>query len=115
MAHSAEYAASARRYPLIIGSDLLYEQAAIAPLVATILAHLAPGGYFVLMAPASEDLSRTKLVAELVAALRATGGAVRIDPCHMKCYQGYDYVMTGVAYAEHPLQRITYSLPANAS
>jgi hypothetical protein len=61
------------RYDVIIGSDLLYEAIAIAPLVASVCAHLNRDGHFIMMAPASEALSRTELVADFVAALRATG------------------------------------------
>ena len=78
-----DYAARADTFPVIIGSDLLYEEKAIAPLVAAICAHLTPEGIFVMMAPASPDLSRTRLVEGFVEALRATGGSVSVSRCSL--------------------------------
>jgi hypothetical protein len=83
----------------------LYEAKAIEPLVATICAHLEPGGTFVMMAPDAPELSRTKLVAGFVDALRACAvGKVDIVKHAMCCYDAYDQQDPSVY---HALQRIT--------
>eukprot|EP00960_Hanusia_phi_P078123 768783-Hanusia_phi.AAC.6 len=46
------------QYDAIIGSDLLYEDVAVAPLLETVRKSLAEGGKFFLFAPASRALSR---------------------------------------------------------
>lgn len=92
---------------MVVGSDLLYESAAIAPLVAAVCAHLVPGGIFIMMAPADEELSRTKLVADFVAALRGTRrGHVDIAPLRLDSYDGYQ---SSAPSSQHRLQCITFS------
>jgi len=60
-----------------------------------------------MMAPAAEELSRTKLVADFVAALRATGsGHVTIEPLVLGSYESFHAVSPR---AQHQLQRITFS------
>ena len=45
-------------YDVVIGSDLLYEDAAVVPLLETVRKSLTEGGKFYLFAPASKELSR---------------------------------------------------------
>lgn len=114
-----QYANTAKRYPLIVGSDLLYEQIAIEPLVACIQAHLADQGTFIMMAPDSPALSRTELVAEFVFALKATGGSVSLERHEIFCYDSYADASSSphppssssTHSSHHPLQRITFTNP----